>query len=98
MGIGIPNSDLHKIDCFTKSESNFNSIINNFKVDPIPSSFLRVTTSHFSGVVTRIYVSYISYLESCISPVNSFTIIPKYFNLVENFSTISDASAFIGEI
>ena len=24
MGIGIPNSDLHKIDCFTKYESNLN--------------------------------------------------------------------------
>ena len=31
MGIGIPNSDLHKIDCFTKSESNLYSLINYFK-------------------------------------------------------------------
>jgi len=60
--------------------------------------FFLVTTSHFSGVVTNICVSYISYFDNCISPVNSRTIIPKYFNLFVNFSTISAASAFIGDI
>ena len=38
---------------------------------------LRVIMSHFSGVVTIIYVSFISTFVSCISSVNSFTTILK---------------------
>lgn len=49
-------------------------------------------------MVKIICVSDNSFLDNYISPVNSLTFIPKYFNLFENLSTISDAKAFIGEI
>src|SRR5262245_50450983 len=40
---------------------------------------LRVTTSHFSGVVTSMLVAAISALVSCMSPVSSRTLSPSGF-------------------
>jgi len=41
----------------------------------------RVTTSHFSGVVTNICVCVISVFVSCMSPVSSRTETPNVANL-----------------
>ena len=60
------------------------------------SLFLRVVTSHFSGVVTIICVSMSSFLVSCMSPVNSRTTRRSSRSRLPKFSTISCASAFIG--
>ena len=57
---------------------------------------LRVITSHFSGVVTIMCVSSISFFVSCVSPVSSLTWIPSGANRRPNAPVTSAASAFIG--
>ena len=61
-----------------------------------PSPAFRVMTSHFSGVVTMIWVLAISALVSCMSPVSSRTLIPSGFRMPPNLRTTSCASAFMG--
>ena len=57
------------------------SMINNLtNWDRDTSPGFLVTTSHFSGVVTNIWVCMISVLVSCMSPVNSRTLKPRPFN------------------
>ena len=56
----------------------------------------RVTTSHFSGVVTMSWVATISRFVSCMSPVYSRTWMPSGASDLENLATSSCASAFIG--
>lgn len=58
----------------------------------------RVTTSHFSGVVRITWVSYNSFFDNYMSPVYSLTLTPRYFKRLENFSTISEANAFMGDM
>lgn len=57
---------------------------------------LRVTTSHFSGVVTMSWVITISRFVSCMSPVYSRTWSPSGASDLENLATTSAASAFMG--
>ena len=81
------------------SSSNrcISSIINKDIIVLRDSDFL-VTTSHFSGVETIIWVNANSFLDKDISPVNSQTSTPKYDNFQLNFQTTSVANAFNGDI
>src|ERR1700761_7664360 len=66
-------------------------------ISPSPVGF-RVTTSHFSGVVTMICVSATSAFVNCMSPVSSRTRIASHWSRLTNFLTISAANAFIGAL
>eukprot|EP00834_Sanchytrium_tribonematis_P000151 NODE_3_length_80033_cov_0.932970.p68 type:complete len:121 gc:universal NODE_3_length_80033_cov_0.932970:33120-33482(+) len=57
---------------------------------------LRVITSSFSGVETNKFVFINSFLDNCISPLTSFTVMLIFLNIFLNFVVISATSAFIG--
>ena len=84
----LPRSDASR--CTSSRISSFTFSASAF------SPFLRVITSHFSGVVTITCVSAISCRVSCMSPVSSRTSSPSRSSRFLNFSTISCASAFMG--
>mmetsp|Transcript_8845 Transcript_8845/g.25709 ORF Transcript_8845/g.25709 Transcript_8845/m.25709 type:complete len:221 (-) Transcript_8845:736-1398(-) len=62
----------------------------------LPSPPFRVTTSHFSGVVTMRFAASASSRVSCASPVYSRTVRPRHIKRLLNLLTTSCASAFMG--